>query len=324
MTPRTGLAPARPGGVRFGVLGPVAVWSPDGAQARVPELKVRAVLARLLVDPGRPVSADQLIEDVWGDDPPANPGNTLQGKISQLRRALDGAAPGGRELIGFQAGAYVLRVNSDAVDAGQFRARLAHARTVADHRGRAALLSDALALWRGSAFTDVSDEPFASAAVARLEEERLLAVEEHVEARLALGEHATLIGELAHLVVHHPLRERMRAAHMRALYRSGRQADALRSFLDLRRRLAEELGVEPSPELAQLYRSILRHVPDGGERPSRRLHARAPRLGRRPTRMLLMFDDCEYAVEPVTELVAALRRVEPALRILMIEEPARR
>jgi DNA-binding SARP family transcriptional activator len=320
--PPSSARPGRPRDIRFGVLGPVVVWSPDGTQARVPEQKVRAVLARLLVDPGRPVSADQLIEDLWGNDPPVDPANALQGKISRLRRALDRAAPGGRELIGFQAGAYTLRVDPGAVDAGRFREQLATASTVADHRGRAALLSDALASWRGLAFADVGDEPFATTAVARLEEERLLAVEGRAEARLALGEHVELIGELTHLVAHHPLRERLRAAHMRALYRGGRRADALRSFLDLRNRLADELGIDPGPELTRLYQTILRRAldGDGGGRTAPRVHGR----GRRPTRMLLMFDGCEHAVETVAELVAELRRVEPALRVLVIDEEAAR
>lgn len=249
------------GAVRFGVLGPLAVWSADGRPVRVPELKVRAVLARLLVEPDRPVSADQLGDDLWGADPPANPANALQGKISQLRRALEQAEPGSRELVGFHAGAYVLRVDAADVDAGRFMALLADAGRARDPRDKARLLAAALALWRGPAFADFADEAFTRAAVARLEEEHLLAIEEHAETRLEIGEHVEIAGELARLVAQHPLRERLRAAHMRALYRAGRQVEAIRSFTELRNQLAGELGIDPGPQLVELHQAILRQDP---------------------------------------------------------------
>ncbi|WP_327588642.1 winged helix-turn-helix domain-containing protein [Nonomuraea sp. NBC_00507] len=226
---------------------------------RVPEAKVRALLADLLAHEGRPVSADRLAEDLWGDNPPGNPVNTLQTKVSQLRRALEQAEPGGRELVAFQARGYVLR--ADDVDAARFVALLDRARAATDLRAKAELLADALALWRGPAYADFGDEEFARTAATRLEEQRLTALEEWAEVRLELGEHSLVTDELGELVAAHPLRERLRAAHLRALYRSGRQAEALAGYDDLRHRLADELGLDPGPELAALHQAILRQDP---------------------------------------------------------------
>ncbi|MGP4102355.1 AfsR/SARP family transcriptional regulator, partial [Nonomuraea sp. KM90] len=245
--------------MRFGVLGPLSVWTDDGRPVRVPEVKVRALLADLLAHEGRPVSADRLAEDLWGDDPPGNPANTLQTKVSQLRRALEQAEPGGRELVAFRTRGYVLRATD--VDALRFAALLDRARAATDPRARAGLLSDALALWRGPAYADFADEEFARSAAVRLEEQRLTALEERAEVRLELGEHTLLADELGELVAAHPLRERLRAAHLRALYRSGRQAEALAGYDELRHRLADELGLDPGPELGALHRAILRQDP---------------------------------------------------------------
>ncbi|WP_338071300.1 BTAD domain-containing putative transcriptional regulator [Actinomadura bangladeshensis] len=235
------------------------MWTDDGRLVRVPEVKVRALLADLLVHEGRPVPADRLAEDLWGADPPGNPVNTLQTKVSQLRRALEKGEPGGRELVAFQAAGYVLRAAD--VDAARFAALLDRARAAADSRTKAGLLGDALALWRGPAYADFGDEEFVRPAAARLEEQRLTALEEQAEIRLDLGEHTVLADELGELVAAHPLRERLRAAHLRALYRSGRQAEALAGYDDLRRRLADELGLDPGPELATLHQAMLRQDP---------------------------------------------------------------
>ncbi|SHE96188.1 BTAD domain-containing putative transcriptional regulator [Streptoalloteichus hindustanus] len=247
--------------MRFGVLGPLEVWTADGRPVRVPELKVRALLADLLAHRGRPVSTDRLVEDLWGATPPSNPAGAVQAKVSQLRRALAEAEPGGRDLVLSRPPGYLLRVDADAVDAERFTALVAEARSTDDPATRAALLTDALALWRGPAFADFADSEFARPVIHRLGELRLVAVEEQAEARLALGEHGTLVGELADLVARHPLRERLRAAHLRALYRSGRQSEALDSYRELRDRLAEELGVDPNPELTALHQAILRQDP---------------------------------------------------------------
>jgi predicted ATPase/DNA-binding SARP family transcriptional activator len=256
------------GAMRFGVLGETAVWTDAGRPVRVPELKVRALLASLLVDPGRPVATHRLIDDLWGDEPPGNPARALQAKVSQLRRVLEEAEPGGRELLVSRAPGYQLTVPEGALDADRFASLVAQARAERDTRSRAGLLADALALWRGPAFADFAQEAFTRAAVNRLEEDRLAVVEDHAEARLHNGEHSELAGELAELVERYPLRERLRSVQLRALYRSGRQSEALAGYEELRTRLAEDLGLDPSPELAELHQAMLRHAPELG--PARR------------------------------------------------------
>ncbi|HEX2315076.1 MAG TPA: BTAD domain-containing putative transcriptional regulator, partial [Thermomonospora sp.] len=248
--------------MRFGVLGPLRVWTAGGEPVTVPELKVRALLAALLAQEGRPVSADRLIEDLWGDRLPADPAGVLRTKVSQLRRALEDAEPGARALVAAHPPGYALDVPTDAVDAWRFQRLVALARTDDDPRTTARVLADALALWRGPAFADFADAEFARPAVARLEERRLAATEDLLHARLALGEHAALVAELADLVERHPLRERLRAAHMLALYRAGRPGEALDGYRDLRDRLASELGLDPGPELAELHQRMLRRDPD--------------------------------------------------------------
>ncbi|MCP3822797.1 winged helix-turn-helix domain-containing protein [Streptomyces sp. A3M-1-3] len=245
--------------MRFGVLGPLAVWTTDGRRVRIPERKVRALLANLLAHDGQVVSADRLIDDLWPDGPPGNPSGALQAKVSQLRRALEDAEPGSRSLVVARRPGYELQ--ADAVDAGRFAALTARARAADDHRVRVALLGEAMALWRGPAFADFADEAFTQAPITRLTEERLLALEEQAEARLELGEHSQLVSDLGEAVASHPLRERMRAAQMRALYRAGRQSEALASYDELRARLAEELGLDPSLELAALHQAILTQDP---------------------------------------------------------------
>ncbi|WP_433327773.1 BTAD domain-containing putative transcriptional regulator [Spirillospora sp. CA-294931] len=245
--------------MRFGVLGPLEVGTDDGRPVVVPELKVRVFLAALLVRAGRRVSYDRLIDDLWPSDAPGKPVNALRVKASQLRRVLREAEPDGPEIIMSSASGYVLDVERDAVDARRFEAEVARAAEVDDPRGRAAILAGALALWRGPAFAGFEDEEFVRPAVARLEESRLAALEDLARARLALGEHAALVGELGDLVQEHPLRERFRGALMLALYRSGRQNEALSCYRELRERLREELGLDPGPELAALHQAILEH-----------------------------------------------------------------
>ncbi|HET6299618.1 MAG TPA: BTAD domain-containing putative transcriptional regulator [Kribbella sp.] len=226
--------------MRFGVLGPVTAWTDGGRAVTIPGLKVRALLADLLVHEGRPVPADRLIDDLWGEELPGNPSGTLSAKVSQLRRAFEDAEPGSRALVMSGPAGYSLKVDSATYDVLQFASHL--------EQGR---LEDALALWRGPAYADFADEAFVETAVARLSEQRLSAQEQYFEAR---GEN---ISELADLVAQHPLRERLRAAHIKALYRAGRQSEALDSYEQLRALLAEELGLDPSPELAALQQSIL-------------------------------------------------------------------
>ncbi|NRQ35834.1 AfsR/SARP family transcriptional regulator [Nonomuraea sp. NN258] len=254
--------------MRFGVLGPLTVWTSDGRPVRIPEVKVRALLAELVIGAGRVVPADRLIDDLWGESLPANPANALQTRVSQLRRALEDAEPGARELVVSRQPGYLLDVRADAVDVGRFQSLLTQARTAGTPQARATLLGDALALWRGPALIDFADEEWARPEVTRLAELRLTAVEEQAEARLELGEHVLLADELGDLVARHPLRERLRAAHLRALYRAGRQSEALDGYRDLRTRLADELGVDPGPELTALHQSILRQDPSLGVAPA--------------------------------------------------------
>ncbi|MEU0763874.1 BTAD domain-containing putative transcriptional regulator [Streptomyces microflavus] len=243
--------------MRFGVLGPLVVWDGEGREVRVPEAKVRALLADLLAHDGGPVTADRLIHDLWGDAPPGKPAGALQAKISQLRRVV------GRDRVVRQPAGYRLRLDGggDEVDAVRFRALVTEARPVRDPRTRAALLTEALGLWRGPAYADFADGLFVRGPAQRLAEQRLSVLEEQAEARLEAGDHALLAGELADLVALHPLRERLRAAQMRALYAAGRQSEALTSYEDLRTRLVGELGVDPSPELAALHGAVLRQEP---------------------------------------------------------------
>jgi predicted ATPase/DNA-binding SARP family transcriptional activator len=241
--------------VRFGLLGPLAVWTDHGEPVTVPGRKVRALLANLLVNAGRPVSADRLVDDLWGDAAPADPTAALHVRVSQLRRALANAEPGGRELVVSQPPGYALR--TDALDTTRFAIIVDQAQAAEDPVTRAGLLAEALSLWRGPVLADFADAEFTDAARTRWEERRLVTVEAHAEARLALGEHHELVGELGEQVASHPYRERLRAAHLRALHRAGRTSEALAGFQDLRGRLADELGLDPGPELTALHQAIL-------------------------------------------------------------------
>jgi predicted ATPase/DNA-binding SARP family transcriptional activator len=243
--------------MRFGVLGPLTVRDGDGEPVAVPEVKVRALLAALLVHEGRAVSADRLIDGLWGDDLPGNPANALQAKVSQLRKAL------GRDRVVRQAPGYRLRLDEagDEVDADRFLSLVDRAGSAAGARERAELLTEALELWRGPAYADFADEELVRTAARRLTEQRLAVLEERAEALLESGDLTLLTGELAGLVARHPLRERLRAIQLRTLYLTGRQNEALASYAELRGRLADELGLDPSPELAALHEAILRQDP---------------------------------------------------------------
>ncbi|MFB9317037.1 BTAD domain-containing putative transcriptional regulator [Cryptosporangium minutisporangium] len=233
--------------MQFGVLGPLAVTTDGGAPVAVPGAKVRLLLADLLTNRNHVVSADRLIDDLWGADAPANPAGALQVRVSQLRKALGDAEPGGKDLVESRAPGYVLRTT--VVDADRFAALAAGSDVES--------LSAALALWRGDAYADLADSECVRAEATRLTEQRLVAQEKLAAARLARGEHDLVAADLAELVARHPLREGLRALHIRALYAAGRQAEALDSYADLRERLAEELGLDPSPELVALHGKLL-------------------------------------------------------------------
>ena len=233
--------------MQFGVLGPLAVTTDAGEPVTVPGTKVRVLLADLLANRNRVVSADRLIDDLWGDDPPANAAGALQVRVSQLRKALNDAEPGARDLVESRPPGYLLR--TDAVDADRFAALAESADP--------ATLAEALRLWRGDPYADVADAEFVRAEALRLAEQRLAVRERLAQARLARGEHDLVAADLAELVAQHPLREGLRALHLRALYAAGRQSEALDSYADLRTRLADELGLDPGPELAVLHQQIL-------------------------------------------------------------------
>jgi predicted ATPase/DNA-binding SARP family transcriptional activator len=242
--------------IEFGILGPLEVRR-DGAPVAVGAAKQRALLAILLLRPNEVVSRDRLIDELWGEHPPGTAAHALEVYVSNLRRAL------GRDVVATRAGGYALAVEPEAVDAVRFEVLLRRGRAeLARDAGSAAeTLRTALALWRGPALADVTYEAFAQSEVARLEELRVVAIEERVEADLRLGNHAHVIPELEAAVRAHPLRERLRGQLMLALYRSGRQADALASYLQGRETLLDELGLEPSVELRELQAAILRQDP---------------------------------------------------------------
>ena len=227
--------------------------------------KQRAVLAVLLLHRGEVVSNDRLIDELWGERPPASAAKAVQVYVSNLRKAL------GDGVVLTRGRGYMLEADNGRVDVDRFEGLVAEGRTAlaeGDAKLASGRLREALALWRGPALADFVYEPFAQSEVARLEEERLAALEDRIEADLALGRSAALIGELEGLGREHPLRERLQAQLMLALYRSGRQADALERYQRARHKLIGELGIEPGPELQDLERAILVQHPslDGARR----------------------------------------------------------
>lgn len=248
--------------VEFRVLGPLEVVDESGLHVQLGGPKERAVLSMLLIDPCRPVSAGHLIDQLWGEAPPRTATNTLQTYVSHLRRSL-GADTGGSPLVK-RSGGYVLDVEPESIDRVRFD-RLVEAGQLAlaagDPEGASRALRAALDLWRGPALTELPDTPATTGEVARLEEQRLAAVEDRVEADLALGRHRGLVGELERHVAEHPLRERLRAQLALALYRSERQAEALRVLERGRQLLLDQLGLDPGPALMQLDAAILTHDP---------------------------------------------------------------
>ncbi|MDI2130593.1 BTAD domain-containing putative transcriptional regulator [Yinghuangia seranimata] len=247
----------------FGILGPVEAVRPDGTPVAVGGPRVRSLLALLLLDPGRIVPTETLVDGLYGEDPPGDAANALQSQVSRLRRGLRDDA-GTDKLVEFHAAGYRLAVEAEQVDAHRFE-RLARegrqALAAGEHADAARLLADALALWRGPAFADLTDAPFAATQAAAWEERRLDVLSDRIEADLALGRHQDLVPELHRLVGEHPLRERIVSQSMRALYGAGRQADALAVYEDTRRLLADELGTDPSAELARVHLDILRAAP---------------------------------------------------------------
>jgi serine/threonine-protein kinase len=245
--------------MEFRVLGPLEVEGEVGPLA-LGGPKQRAVLAHLILRANRIVPAELLIDELWGEEPPETARNTLQTYVYRLRKLLgDGRIEG-------RGGGYVLTAAPEEVDASRFEVMLKRAKASieSDPAEAAATLSDALTLWRGPPLADLSDEPSLRGEIARLEELHLSATERRIAAEIAMGGHSTVVSELEALTARYPLRERMWANLMTALYRLGRQAEALSSYERARQVLSEELGTEPSAELQRLHEQILRRDPSLG------------------------------------------------------------
>ncbi len=254
------------------VLGPVEARAPSGP-VRIPGLKLQALLALLALSAPDAVSDGRLIDELWGGDRLSNPSNSLHSQVAILRRAI------GRDVVVRRGLGYALAVEPDDVDAQRFERLVDRSHRFArdgDPRSAAQGFQTAISMFNGPPLRDLVDYPFAREAAARLTELLLDAHEGLADAELASGHHAELIAPLTELVHAHPLRERFHAQLMRALYRSGRQADALRAFGAARTALREELGVEPGPELRDLELSVLSHDPALAA-PLHREFARPPR-----------------------------------------------
>jgi ABC-type transport system substrate-binding protein/DNA-binding SARP family transcriptional activator len=244
--------------VEYRILGVVEARR-DGAVIALGGAKQRALLAILLLDANRPVSRDRLIDGLWGESPPPSASATFDTHLSRLRQAL-----GAGDVILRQPPGYLIRVEPDELDLDHFERLVAEANRFPEAQDRSRLLGEALALWRGPALADLQSEPFATVESPRLEELRVTALEQRIDADLETGTGSSLIPELELLVRDYPLRERFAAQLMLALYRAGRQGDALAVFGSLRRRFAEELGLSPSAELGELEQRILQHDPGLG------------------------------------------------------------
>ena len=243
--------------MEFRILGPLEV-SEAGRSLPLGGSKQRALLALLLLWSNEPVSIDKLIEDIWADQPPEAGRKSLQVHVSRLRKALGAGA--GAMLT--RPNGYMIRVGRGELDLERFEelVRKGRAALAADDPERAAeQLRDALDLWRGQPLADLAFESFAQPEIARLEELRLAALEDRIDAELALGRHTELVTEIEMLVADHPLRERLRRQLVLALYRAGRQSDALEAYRAARSVLIDELGLEPTPELRRLEQAILTH-----------------------------------------------------------------
>ncbi len=239
--------------MEFRILGPVTVLDGDRIIA-VGGVRQRSLLALLLVHRNEPVSTDRLVEEIWGERPPDTAQKTVHVFVSQLRKRL------GEGRIETRGGGYVLRVNDAELDVDRFEALLERARGE-EPRAASQTLREALALFRGEPLQDLAYEPWPQVEIERLVELRLNALEQRIEADLASGRHHALVPEIESAVRTHPLREGLRAELMLALYRSGRQADALEAFRETRSVLDEQLGLEPGPELRELEQRILRQDP---------------------------------------------------------------
>jgi DNA-binding SARP family transcriptional activator len=255
--------------MEFLILGPLEAHE-GGRKLALGGTKQRALLAMLLLNANRVVSNDRLIDALWGGADSEDAAKALQVAVSRLRKVLEPDRPRDQDrLLVTRPPGYELRLGPDQLDLNRFERLVAKARSslAADPASAARQLHEALALWKGPPLADLAYEPFAQPELARLEVLRLAALEDRIRADLDIGLHADLVGELEALVAEHPLRERLRGLLMLALYRSGRQAEALAAYADARHVLVEELGIEPGPELRELQQAILRQEPALDRRP---------------------------------------------------------
>jgi DNA-binding SARP family transcriptional activator len=307
----------------FRLLGPLEVHDGESSPT-LTGAGLRALLTLLLLHANEVVSTDRLVDALWPDGPPPSGTAALQVRVSHLRKAL---GPAGKAVVTRPPG-YLVEIARGELDIHRFEDLVARSDTAAPAEA-AVLLRDALGLWRGAPLADVAYESFAQAAIARLEELRLAAVERRIEADLALGRHAYVVPELDALVAEHPLRERLRSQHLLALYRSGRHADALASFQTARAELVE-LGLEPGPVLRHLEVAILRHDPslglEGTDAPQRAILVVAPEdesldglvavaepLARKPPRELIVASLVRSG-DDLAAVDARLRSLPPPIR----------
>ena len=308
------------GCVQIAVLGPLEVRDDHGRPVEVSGARLRALVVRLAIEPGRLVSAEALIDALWGATPPSGALNALQSLVSRLRRILPPESPGAA-VVESRVRGYRLAVASEQVDAHRFE-RLAtqghQALEAGEHARATGVLHDAERLWRGPALADALDAPYAEATAARLTGLRCAASEDRIDAELALGRHGAVLPELERMAAEHPLRERLQGQLMRALYAGGRQADALAVYERVRHALAEDLGVDPSTELAELHLALLRQDPfltpparPAGPEPSARGAASAPKSGARGTvrAQFTSFVGRETELDRVAKLLDELRLV---------------
>jgi len=247
---------------RFGILGPLQVTDAGHRPLPLGGPRARELLALLLLNPNRPLSSEYLVTAMWGESPSDGAATTLRSHVGAVRRVL--AAAGAGDALGTRAGGYLLALAPADLDAEVFAGlveRAQEALGIGDPAHAAALLGEALALWRGDVLSDLGPPDFADAVVARLGELRLAAEETAVAAALALGQHREVVGRLQELVAAHPFHERLCGQLMLALYRSGRQADALSAYAETKQRLGEELGLDPGPDLQELQTAVLRQDP---------------------------------------------------------------
>ncbi|MEY9934197.1 putative ATPase/DNA-binding SARP family transcriptional activator [Catenulispora sp. GP43] len=240
------------------ILGPLEIRV-DGAPVALGGARLRTLMSRLALDPGRAVTIGALVDALWADEPPEGAANALQSLISRVRKVLGDPA-----LLAAAPGGYRLAIAPESVDAVRFESLSRSGREAlraGDPSAARATLREALALWRGPALADVADAAFATAPAARLDELRLAALTDRLDAELRLGQAAEALAELEALSAEHPLRENVAALHVRALYAVGRQADALAVYEQVRRALADQLGIDPSKELAEVHLAVLRSDP---------------------------------------------------------------